>query len=70
MALERAIADGTEYLCHKCGEGFRPGTIKVKRPSRKPGMPGTFSVGGAAYVWVHANCSPTRNKGHQWKKKR
>jgi hypothetical protein len=68
MALERAIADGTEGSCHKCGQEIRPATIKVKRPSKKPGMPGTFTVGGASYVWVHEKCSPTRTKGHHWKK--
>lgn len=64
MALSRQMADGTEHPCHKCGKPFQPMSMKVKRPSGKPGMPGTFSVGGKAYVWVHDACSPTKLKNH------
>lgn len=58
------MADGTEFPCHKCGDDFSPGDMKIKRPSRKPGLPGTFSIGGKSYVWVHEKCSPTRLKTH------
>lgn len=42
--------------------------MKIKRPSSKPNLPGAFSEGGAAYVWVHENCAPTRSKKHNWNK--
>lgn len=64
MALQRQLADGTEYPCHKCGRAFRPGEMKYRRSSGKPGMPGTFTIGGKAWVWVHTECAPTRHKQH------
>lgn len=64
MALIRLIADGEETPCHKCGREFRPGTMKVKRPSRKPNARGAFSEGGKAYVWVHDTCAPTKASYH------
>lgn len=64
MALKRQMADGTEYPCHKCGGDFKPGELKTQRPSSKPGMPGTFTVGGAAHVWVHEKCGPQKHKKH------
>jgi hypothetical protein len=39
--------------------------MKTQRPSGKPGLPGTFSVGGKAYVWVHEGCGPQRTKTHK-----
>jgi hypothetical protein len=27
-------------------------------------MPGVETIGGNSYVWVHANCAPTRHKKH------
>lgn len=65
MALRRQLADGTESACHKCGRDFRPGELKTQRPSHKPGLPGTFSVGGKHFVWVHEGCGPQRTKTHK-----
>lgn len=64
MALQRYMADGTEHPCHKCGRNFTVGEMKIRRPSYKPGMPGTFTVGGRYYVWTHEGCAPTRHKRH------
>lgn len=64
MALIRILADGTEVACHKCGKPFKPGSLKVLRPSIKPGVPGSVSVGGKATRWVHEACSPTRTGKH------
>lgn len=64
MALVRQMADGTEAPCHKCGEPFNVGDMKIKRPSHKPGLPGVETVGGKGYVWTHEKCAPTRYKRH------
>lgn len=70
MALVRQMADGTEQPCHKCGRAFKPGEMKTKRPSNKPGLRGTFTVGGKYYVWVHEGCGPQRTKTHKRVKRR
>ena len=69
MALVRILADGEESPCHKCGSRFKPGSMKVKRPSFKPGVPGTFTEGGKHYVWVHEKCAPTKAYYNGTKKK-
>ncbi len=70
MALIRLLADCTEPPCHKCNGSFKPGSLKVKRPSLKPTGANAFSVGGKATVWVHEACSPTRTSRHTQKVKR
>lgn len=63
MALQRSIAIGTER-CHKCGRLIKQGSLKVKRPSKKAHVPGTFMEGSNSYVWVHEGCSPTKTGKH------